>query len=209
MTEDQLIRVMPLAKPRVAAFFTPLVGAMEEFGINTPARQAAFIAQVGHETGHLSRLSENLNYSADRLLVIFPKYFDKVTAQEYARSPRRIASRVYANRGGNGDEASGDGWTFRGAGGIQITFKDGHSACARRFGMDLLQVGDWLRTPEGAMRSAAWWWAVHELNEMADKGDFLGISGVINCGKATVPATRINGYADRVALYTEAKRVLT
>lgn len=88
-------------------------------------RAAHFFAQCAHESGHFSRFEENLNYSADGLLKTFPKYFkDRLTALSYERQPKRIASRVYANRMGNGDEASGDGWKHRGFGPLQLTGKD-------------------------------------------------------------------------------------
>lgn len=91
-----------------------LNAAMESYGIDSVMEVSAFLAQVGHESGSFKFFKENLNYSADGLLKIFPKYFNAATAATYARNPEKIANRVYANRMGNGDEASGDGWKYRG-----------------------------------------------------------------------------------------------
>lgn len=99
-----------------------LKACMEHFGL-TPESASHFFAQCAHETGNFIVFRENLNYSADGLLRIFPKYFDAVKARQYARQPERIANRAYADRMGNGDEASGDGWRYRGRGAIQLTGK--------------------------------------------------------------------------------------
>ena len=104
------------------AWAGPLNAAMERFEINTPPRVAAFLAQVAHESGELARLVENLNYTAARLVAVWPTKFPTVeAAQPYERNPERLANRVYAKRLGNGDTASGDGWRFRGRGLIQLT----------------------------------------------------------------------------------------
>lgn len=110
-----------------------LKAGMKHFTL-TPARAAHFFAQTGHETGNFQKFSENLNYSADGLVKIFGKYFDTVSAVTYARNPEKIANRVYANRMGNGDEASGDGWKFRGRGAIQLTGKENYQAFADTIG---------------------------------------------------------------------------
>lgn len=201
MNKDQLLAIMPAAKSKAGTFCDPLNLAMGGFGITTPLRQAAFLAQIGHESGSLNFIQENLNYSSERLVVIFKKYFPTpALADIYARNPERIANRVYANRGGNGNEASGDGWRFRGAGLIQLTFKDNQSRCAEYFNIPLSEIGDWLRTVDGACRSAAWFWKINGLNELADKEDFLTITKRINGG--------INGLDDRSQFYARAKKVL-
>jgi putative chitinase len=110
-----------------------LKAAMKYFTL-TPARAAHFFAQTAHETGNFLKFTENLNYSADGLLKIFGKYFDTVSAVTYSRNPEKIANRVYANRMGNGDEASGDGWKFRGRGAIQLTGKENYQAFADTIG---------------------------------------------------------------------------
>jgi putative chitinase len=102
-----------------------LKACMDHYGL-TPESASHFFAQCAHETGNFIIFRENLNYSADGLLRIFPKYFDAIKARQYARQPERIANRAYANRMGNGDEASGDGWRYRGRGAIQLTGKNNY-----------------------------------------------------------------------------------
>lgn len=175
--------------------------AMAEFNINTPARKAMFLAQIMHESGHLARVTENLMYSAERLLVVFPKYFKSLAeAQAYARKPEKIASRVYGGRMGNGIEATGDGYKFRGRGLIQLTGKDNYVACGSGLGIDLLEDPTYLEKPEGAARSAAWFWAKNGLNKLADAGELTAITKRINGGT--------NGIEDRKRLYGLASRAL-
>lgn len=200
LTISQLSAIMPHAGARAPLFIDHLNDAMVEFDIATPARQSAFLAQVAHESTSLNALSENLNYSAESLLRVFPKYFTASQAAVYAKQPERIANRVYANRMGNGPEESGDGWTHRGAGLIQATGKENQCAIADHFGIPRENIGDWLRTVEGAARSAGLFWASHGLNELADAGDFLHITKRINGG--------INGLAEREAFWERAKPVL-
>lgn len=200
MTPEQLKQILPNAGQKAGVFAGPLTAAMDEFEINTPLRQAAFIANVGHESAHLTRLVENLNYSAEGLLRTFPKYFTSSEAALYARQPERIANRVYANRMGNGDEASGDGWRHRGAGAIQTTGADNQRAVADHFGIPFEEIGLWLQTPEGAVRSAAYFWSTNGLNDIADRGDIKLITRRVNGG--------LNGLAERVELYERALQVL-
>jgi len=121
------------------------------------------------------------------------------TAEHPARQ-EMIANIAYANRGGNGGVESGDGWTYRGAGLIQLTFRHSHEACADHFGIPRAAIGAWLRTPEGASRSAARYWRDNGLNELADAGDFVRITVRINGG--------LNGQADRIALWSSARAVM-
>ena len=200
MNTDQLLKIMPLAKERIDIFYAQLIAAMAEFNINTRARQASFLSQVGQESGQLAYVVENLNYGAPGLLANFPAHFSAADAADYARQPERIANRAYANRGGNGDEASGDGWRYRGAGLIQLTMKTNQSNCAAHFGIDEEAIGDWLRTPEGACRSAGWFWATHGLNALADVGDQVAVTRRVNGGEI--------GLAGRLALFNVAEQVL-
>lgn len=200
ISELQLQQILPNARQRAAAFIGPLITATTEFDITTPLRESAFIAQIGHESGHLQHVSENLNYSADGLLRTFPRYFTSSQAAVYARNPEKIANRVYASRMGNGPEESGDGWRFRGAGLIQLTGRDNQQRCADYFGIDYNVIGDWLRTPEGAARSAGWFWVTIGGNELADAQDMRTITRKINGG--------FNGLDDRMALYENAIAVL-
>lgn len=201
MTPDELRRILPRCGARADVYAEPLTEAMKQFDINTPQRQAAFLSQLGHESGHLSAVSENLNYSAEALVRTWPKRFPSTeVAEQYARQPEKIANRVYANRMGNGPEDSGDGWQYRGAGLIQLTGKENHLACAMFFQLPLDRVGDWLRTPVGAALSAAWFWKANNLNRLADEGDQVKLTMRINGGT--------NGLAERLALYEIAKEVL-
>jgi len=126
---------------------------------------SAFLAHLGHESGDLKRITENLNYSAERLLVVFPKYFKtQEEALKYARQPTRIASRVYANRMGNGNEESGDGWKYRGRGLIQLTGKSNYQKFGKHIGMDLDEVILFLETPKGACISAGYYWSTNNCN---------------------------------------------
>lgn len=189
------------ASPALAGqWLAPLQTACDAHQINTPPRAAAFLAQVGVESARLTAVVENLNYSAEGLLATFPKYFTEAEAQLYARRPPAIANRVYAGRYGNGDEASGDGWRYRGRGLMQITFHDNYQLCGVALGLPLVQQPDLLAVPANAAASAAWWWTTHGLNALADAGQFQQITRVINGG--------LNGYSQRLYLYGAVKKAL-
>ncbi|WP_374567867.1 glycoside hydrolase family 19 protein [Nitrosomonas sp.] len=140
-----------------------------KFGIDSPLRLAHFLAQCAHESAEFKALEENLNYSADGLKKVFSKYFPDDLANGYARQPEKIASRVYANRMGNGDEASKEGYKYRGRGYIQLTGKDNYSAFAKAIGDDVVTNPDWVKT-KYPLLSAAWFWNTRALNELADQG---------------------------------------
>lgn len=178
----------------------PLTRAMTRFEINTPSRQAAFLAQVGHESRRLLVLEEDLNYRADRLQQMFPRYFNQKLATDYARQPQRIASRIYAGRYGNGPEEGGDGWRYRGRGLIQITFRANYRECGLVLGVDLEAEPDRLLEPDLAALSAGWYWQSKGLNRLADAGDFQRITLRVNGG--------LVGQDDRLALYATAKAAL-
>ena len=172
---------------------TQIPAVMEKFGINTPLRLAHFLAQCSHESGHWKAVSENLNYSADGLKKIFPKYFPGTLNESYARNPEKIASRVYASRMGNGDEASKEGWKFRGRGYIQLTGKANYQAFDKIVEEDLVANPDLVAT-KYPLLSAAWFFSKNGINAIADKG----------ADDATVTAVskRVNGgtigLADRI-----------
>jgi putative chitinase len=198
---EKMKAALPGAKSsNVELFYESLIAAMEEFEINTIPRIAGFLSQCAHESGYFSAVRENLNYSADGLRKVFPKYFRTVSADSYHRQPERIANRVYANRMGNGDERSGEGWRFRGRGLIQLTGKNNYIACGDGLGVDLIETPEYLETPEGAARSAAWFWWKNGLNALADKKDILGMTKKINGGT--------NGLEDRKKKYSHALKVL-
>lgn len=208
MTPAQL-RILFPACQAPGAFAGPLAEAMDCFEINTPARQAAFLAQVGHESAQLNRTSENLNYSAEGLMRTWPTRFIGLSvAMKYAYKPEAIANCVYANRMHNGDEQSGDGWKYRGAGLIQLTGKENHLAASLYFDKDLDTISDWLRSPEGACMSAAWFWKCAGCNEAADEGDFDKVCDLINIGRKTKAQGDAIGYAERLALFKQAEKVL-
>lgn len=175
MTLAQLLAIMPFAKPYAAKYLDWINAAMEEFSINTLARQTSFISQVAHESGQL-------------------RYTQEI-ASGAAYDTGALAKRL-----GNTPEADGDGQRWKGHGLIQITGLTNHMACAKYFGIPLDGIAQWLQSPEGACRSAAWFWAKHGLNELADAGDQVAVTRRINGGT--------NGLEDRLALFRTAQRVL-
>jgi putative chitinase len=206
---EQILQASPAAKLRASAFVQPLNTAMSKCGITTPQRQAAFLAQIFHESGSLAYVEENLNYREEVMMKVWPRRFPTLAAATpYARNPEKLANNVYANRMGNGDESSGDGWKYRGAGLIQLTGKDNQFAFAMEADVDLLNVGGYLRTTEGACASSAWFWQRSGASVYADKGDFDGVSDVVNTGRKTEKVGDSVGYADRLHLYNAFKRAL-
>lgn len=173
--------------------------AMVEFDIHTPKTSAMFIAQILHESARLTAVAEDLFYTEQGLLKTFDRYFDRNNARAYARKPEKIANRVYANRNGNGPESSGDGWRYRGRGLIQITGKANYRDCGEQLKEDLLKHPEILETPNGAARSAAWYWWSRKLNRSAEAGDIKTNTRAINGG--------LNGYDDRVMLYNKATKL--
>ena len=205
ITKQQLLQILPNAGP-VAGVFVPAVNdAMASFKIEGRLRIAAFLAQVGHESGQLRTLVENLNYSADGLMRIWPKRFNLVTAAAVARKPEQIANLVYASRLGNGPAMTGDGWRYRGRGLIQVTGWVNYQACGAALSLDLVAHPELLEQPEHAAMSAAWFWSVNGLNELADACRFQDIGSIINTGK---PGRVPHGATERKALYQRALQVL-
>jgi putative chitinase len=173
--------------------------AFDRFGINTERQVAAWIAQCAHESAGFKMLTENLNYSADTMAVVWPSRFavlgpdkkpikvkGKNTPNKFAlalhRQPELIANTVYANRMANGNIESGDGWRYRGRGLKQLTGKDNYTRCGQGLGLDLVASPDLLLTPEGASLSAAWFWSVNKCGPIADSGDFVALTKKINGG---------------------------
>jgi putative chitinase len=201
LAENQLQEIVTsLSDENAESVIQALNPAMAEAEINTRLRQAAFIAQVAHESQGFSRFVENLNYRADRLLEVFGKYFDPEEAQEYAHQPEKIANRVYANRLGNGNESSGDGWRYRGRGFIQLTGKDNYREAGRFLNQDLVGKPELVEGLEVGARVAGWYWTSRDLNPYADRGQFDTITKKINGGQ--------NGLRDRWAFYSKAREVL-
>lgn len=208
MNLAQLVRIMPASPQAATRYIDWLNRAMEEFAINTVERQAYWLANVGHESGYLGAVEENLNYGAAGLVATWPSRFNAAQAAAYARQPQRIANRVYADRMGNRGESSGDGWKYRGAGLIQLTGADNQRAAAQYFKIPFEKISEWLKTPEGACRSAGWFAWKNGLNVYADRKDFDGYCDVINRGRKTAPIGDSIGYADRVKLRDAALKVL-
>ena len=145
-------------------------GIQEKFGVNTPLRLSHFLAQCGHESGGFRVTQENLNYSAKGLQGIFKKYFpSEALALDYAKKPQKIANRVYGGRMGNGNEASGDGFKFRGRGYIQLTGRDNYKAFDDAVEDAIIENPDLVAT-KYPLASAAWFWNRNKLNQLADKG---------------------------------------
>ena len=170
---------------------------LNKYEVNTPLRLSHFLAQAEHESG-LKPIQENLNYSAERLLVIFPKYFKTLEqAKLYARQPEKIANKVYANRMGNGDEASGDGWKYRGRGFIQLTGLSNYTQLSKATKIDYINAPDMLLSESDALIGTLWFWSLNKLNSFADKDDILSITKKINGGQ--------NGLAHRQELLAKYK----
>lgn len=201
ITKDQLAKIIHGDKP--AAEWIDAVSKIEQYGIDNPRRIAAFLAQCAHESGDFMHLSENLNYSAQGLKATWPKRFTDAIAAQYARQPEKIANYVYANRLGNGDEKSGDGWKYRGRGLVQITGKSAYGSCSVAMYKDdrLIKNPELLATDkDAAIKSAVWFWNTRNLNPLADDGRISEITKLINGG--------FIGLDDRVARYKEALSVL-
>jgi putative chitinase len=200
LTLQQLQQLLP-KNPYVDHWHHALSQLLPDYEINTPERIAAFVAQCAHESGGFTAIKENLNYQAASLRKLFGKYFptDEL-AQQYAHNQMAIANRIYANRMGNGDEASGDGYKHCGRGLIQLTGRANYQAFADSLQMDVDDVPEYLATFEGAAQSACWFWESNNLNKWADAGDIVKMTKIINGGTI--------GLDDRIAHYQHALHVL-
>ena len=186
------------------AVISQIPTVMEKFQINTPLRLAHFLAQCGHESGNFKAVQENLNYSADGLKKIFPKYFPGNLSESYARNPEKIASKVYGGRMGNGDESTKEGYIFRGRGYIQLTGKANYTAFAKAIGEDTVKNPDLVAT-HYALASAGWFFSKNGLNLIADKGsDDITVTAVtkrVNGG--------VIGLKDRIMHFKEYYKLLS
>ena len=203
LTKEQLKQLLP-KNPYIDNWYDALSQLLPEYNIDTPQRIAAFVAQCAHESGGFLVLKENLNYKPATLRKIFGKYFsnDEI-ANEYCSKPNKqqaIANKVYANRMGNGDEASGDGWKYAGKGLIQLTGKDNYTWFAASLQISVEEASEYLLTFEGAAQSACWFWETNNLNQWADRGDILTLTKRINGGTI--------GLDDRIKHYNHALHVL-
>jgi putative chitinase len=200
LTKDQLAQLLP-KNPYISYWHNALSQLLPDYEINTPQRIAAFIAQCAHESGNFVFLTENLNYKAESLMKIFGKYFkDMATAKAYEKKPEKIANRIYADRMGNGNEASGDGWRYRGRGLIQLTGKTNYTWFAASLEISPEEAAEYTQTFEGAAQSACWFWETNKLNKEADAGDIKTMTRKINGG--------FIGLDDRIKHYNHALHVL-
>lgn len=183
--------------------FDELPHVIERFTINNPLRLSHFLAQTAHESGNFAYKVESLSYSKEGLLKTFPKYFTETTAIQYQRKSEMIANRVYANRMGNGDERSGDGWKFRGRGYIQLTGENTYKEFQNVISDNILENPN-LVSEKYPLFSAGWFWDKNKINEKADKGyestNVLEITRIVNGGN--------NGFADRLEKFNTFYNIL-
>lgn len=197
ITAEQLKQIAPNLKIDVDT----LNDIFDKYQINTINRIAGWFSQCGHESVDFKFKEENLNYSVSGLRKVFGKYFkDEATAVAYARNPEKIANRVYGNRMGNGDEASGDGWKYRGRGFIQLTGKQNYSDFAKSIGKTIDEAVEFCESDDGAITSACYFWQKAKCNDFCDKDDVVGLTKRINGGT--------NGLDDRKARYAKYKGIL-
>lgn len=192
-----LSRIMTCPLTLAQRWASPLDIAMCRFDIVRARRIAHFLAQLGHESQSLQRLQENLSYSRKRIGDVFGHRLSEPEQPLYVRRPERLANRVYAGRNGNGDEASGDGYRYRGRGPIALTGRANYRRIGTLIGHPLEQQPDLLETPEiGALAAAAWWQLIGA-NETADRNDVLAVSRLVNLGSANSRSTP-EGIVDRM-----------
>ena len=185
ITVDILQQLCPKTKRTVLELYaTPVHEVAEYYDMYVNMNRAAgFVAQIAHESGGFNFVKENLNYGAAGLMNTFKKYFsDQATAKAYERQPEKIANRVYANRMGNGDEDSGDGYRFCGRGLIQLTGRNNYTKFASDLGISVEDTVAYLETPAGAVSSAGWFWDQNNLNQYCDSNDFVTLTKRINGG---------------------------
>ena len=180
----------------------PLNDTFARFVIATPMQQAAFIGQCYHESGGFKLLKEGLSHSAERLMKVWPKRFPTLeSAQPYARNEKALANKVYANRMGNRDESSGDGYRFRGRGCIQLTGATNYYHAGQALGVDFWREPQLVATPKYACLTAGWFWFTHGCNELAERQDWTGLTKKINGGTF--------GLQERIAHTNQALAVLS
>ncbi len=204
---DKFSKMIPTNK-EAAEWFPIATDFFEKYNITTPLRIASFMAQCAHESNDFKNLEENLNYSVDNLLKIFPRYFGKGKEDpaQYARNPQKLANYVYmdVNRsksGALGNTQPGDGWRFRGGGIKQLTGRNNFTAFGRDIGMSAEQAADYVRTKKGAFESACWFWKKNKLEKFADADDIDGMSKRVNGGDI--------GLQERRSRYIRAKSILS
>lgn len=209
MTREQFAVYCPA--DLIDNWFEPMLSSMDAADINSPLRARAYLATAAHESGRFRAMSENLNYSADQLLKNWPGRFTQEIATSLAHQPEAIANFVYADREGNGNKASGDGWRFRGRG-FGITFRNNYRWLSSEMAGDpqsLLMYPHLMELPDYAAHAFALYWANRDLNALADAGNFDGLSDVYNRGRITAAIGDSIGWSDRLALFNKGEGVFT
>ena len=196
ITSDLIKTAFPKIKLPVEEFVSILNKILPEYDINTKERIVGFLAQTGHESGGYTKFVENLNYGAEGLCSTWPKRFPTLaSAKPYARTPEKIGNKVYCDRMGNGPEASGDGWKYRGRGLIALTGKSMYQNFANYINKPLSECVEYCSSLEGSIESACWFWKENNLNRFCDKSDLKGLCKAINGG--------LIGFSERQKLYVE------
>jgi len=200
ITVDQIQKILP-HNTSPDTLCSVLNGILPRYEINTKNRIAGFLGQCAVESAEFTKFQENLNYSAQSLMKVWPKQFPNVDiANQYGRQPEKIANRAYANRYGNRDEASGDGWLYRGRGAIQTTFHDNYKVFAVSIGMPLDKTVAYCESLSGAVESACFYWKMHNINQACDADDIDDMTHRINAAKLDLDK--------RKTYYEKAKSVL-
>lgn len=199
-TKEQLKEILHRDRD-VDEWYDAMIEMFPKYGITTKNRVAGFLAQTAHESANYKTISENLNYSAKALDAIFGKYFKRagISPKNYHREPAMIANHIYANRMKNGDTASGDGWRFRGGGILQLTGRHNYTAFGKSVNMTAEDATDYVRTKQGAIESACWFWRTNNINKHCDNNDIITMTKRINGGTI--------GLADRKKHYAHALEV--
>ena len=205
LKEAHLVAMIP-TNTKVAMWHKAMLEIFPKYEINTANRIAGFVAQCAHESNNFNSLEENLNYSEASLLKVFGRYFGpapKRNAAEYAKKPEKIANYVYQDefrKSKMGNTKAGDGWLFRGRGLKQLTGRENYTNFGKSIGMTAEQAAEYVATEKGAIESACWFWNAKKLNAVADSGDIVKMTKIINGGDI--------GLADRKKRYEFALAVL-
>jgi putative chitinase len=188
-TELAVLRIAPNA----SRFALPIENACIKYGIIEPIQKAHFLAQLAHESTGFKRIEENLNYSAERLKVVFPRYFRTVSASAYAHNPEKLGSYIYANRLGNGNEKSGDGYRFRGRGPIQCTGRNNYTTFSLNYFGDvrLAHDPDLMLDPVVGSMFAGWFWQKNGINALIDEDDIM--TALVDNDDIVSVTRRVNG----------------
>lgn len=202
ITQTQLKLIMPAATEELTAkYYSAIVDRCAEVHIDTPLRLAHFLTQIGHETGDMHAVTENLNYSANALLATWPSLFNEANVSSYEHKPEAIANRAYGGRYGNGPEDTGDGWRYRGRGFIQTTFKGNYITYQNFSNVDVVSNPDLLVIdPLHCVGSSTYFWSSHHINIFADRDDLKTLRKIVNGGQI--------GLDDCARRLANAKKVL-